>query len=74
MKRYITYQASIHGGEPLGEADSLEQAVNIGVLYGCKDPYCICEGYSVFDRKLKTHNINKMFHDEQREMKERIIG
>lgn len=67
MMRFQVFNASVHGGKLLGESDDLEKAINIGAVCGCTKPGCLCERYTIYDKKLKTNEIDLMFVDQQRE-------
>lgn len=64
--RYTVYAPQKHGGKILGTAETLEDAVNIGVVRGCRNPICRCEKYRITDQKLNTNRIDKMFFDEHK--------
>lgn len=76
LMRFLVYSASVHGGELLGEAGTLDEAINIGVKKGCDKPDCLCERYTIYDSLLKTSDIEAMFDhkmkmEEDRRIKER---
>jgi hypothetical protein len=69
MKRFVTYRASVHGKTYIGDSDTLENAIAVGINGGCKNPGCECEKYIIWDRKLKTDDIGLMFADTHKKAK-----
>jgi hypothetical protein len=69
MKRFVTYRASVHGKTYIGDSDTLEKAIDVGITGGCRNSGCLCEKYIIWDRKLETDDIGLMFADTHKKAK-----
>lgn len=58
MQRFNIYHA--HDDKLIGMADNLEQAISIGEEKGCRDNYCPCRRYIIYDTVLKTDDVTEM--------------
>ena len=58
MSRYDIYHT--HTRALIGTADTIEQAILIGEEKGCRDNYCPCRRYIIYDTVLKTDDVTEM--------------